>query len=180
MKESWVPRGIYIPLRRRLTPSYNESIAKSSRLAKESSRSVFSCPESSVFAPVMGDPSLPPPPNARFLFGSSALDDSYRPLPSLYLAFLAIWAISALAWTISTWRNRFLQVRCLPFLVLFDRNGSVLSVSWSLSMVSNTDRCVLFPFCPFNRPSVLLVRAFAWQPKDFNFVCNSMCELAIV
>lgn len=41
------------------------------------------------------------------------LDDSYRPLPSVYLAFLAIWAVSGFSWGLSSWRSRHFQV---PFL----------------------------------------------------------------
>jgi hypothetical protein len=43
------------------------------------------------------------------------LEDSYRPLPSVYLVFLAIWAVSGFSWGLSSWRNRHYQV---PFLFL--------------------------------------------------------------
>ncbi|GLT66290.1 hypothetical protein SLA2020_386610 [Shorea laevis] len=36
----------------------------------------------------------------------AALDDSYRPMPSIYLAFLSLWFISACSWTINTYRTR--------------------------------------------------------------------------
>ncbi|KAJ0075971.1 hypothetical protein Patl1_34077 [Pistacia atlantica] len=38
-----------------------------------------------------------------------SLDESYRPLPSLYLAFLSIWFFSACSWTINTYKNRHFQ-----------------------------------------------------------------------
>uniref|UniRef100_UPI003D9F344B uncharacterized protein LOC141825153 n=1 Tax=Curcuma longa TaxID=136217 RepID=UPI003D9F344B len=65
----------------------------------------------------MGDASLPPPPPDRFLFGSPSLDESYRPLPSIYLAFLVIWAVSAFTWTVNTWRNRFFQTNHLQWML---------------------------------------------------------------
>uniref|UniRef100_A0A2N9ID05 THH1/TOM1/TOM3 domain-containing protein n=1 Tax=Fagus sylvatica TaxID=28930 RepID=A0A2N9ID05_FAGSY len=37
------------------------------------------------------------------------LNESYRPLPSLYLAFLSIWVFSACSWTINTYKNRHFQ-----------------------------------------------------------------------
>ncbi|KAG6495542.1 hypothetical protein ZIOFF_043368 [Zingiber officinale] len=69
----------------------------------------------------MGDALLPLPPPNPFLFGSSALDDSYRPLPSIYLVFLSIWAVSTFTWTFNTWRNKFFQVRCDSATVLASR-----------------------------------------------------------
>ncbi|OAY72017.1 hypothetical protein ACMD2_16908 [Ananas comosus] len=44
-----------------------------------------------------------------FYMNSSGMDVSYRPLPSLYLAFLAIWAVSGFSWTFNTWRSRHFQ-----------------------------------------------------------------------
>ncbi|KAK6284491.1 hypothetical protein POUND7_003443 [Theobroma cacao] len=38
------------------------------------------------------------------------LDESYRPLPSLYLGFLSIWFFSACSWTFNTYKNRHFQV----------------------------------------------------------------------
>ncbi|KAJ7963050.1 putative Transmembrane protein [Quillaja saponaria] len=37
------------------------------------------------------------------------LDESYRPLPSLYFTFLSIWVVSACSWTINTYKNRHFQ-----------------------------------------------------------------------
>ncbi|RRT68682.1 hypothetical protein B296_00008664 [Ensete ventricosum] len=62
----------------------------------------------------MEDSSLSPRPS-HFLLGSSTLDELYRPLPWLYLAFLVIWALSAFSWIVNTWRNRFVQVRRIIF-----------------------------------------------------------------
>ncbi|KAG6480320.1 hypothetical protein ZIOFF_063820 [Zingiber officinale] len=96
----------------------------------------------------MGDASLPPPPPPdRFLFGSPSLDESYRPLPSIYLAFLAIWAVAAFTWTVNTWRNRFFQVRSrfwhlqLRILVLRQcrvAKGQTNHLQWMLASVPVT------------------------------------------
>lgn len=43
-------------------------------------------------------------------------DESYRSLPSVYLAFLTIWFISVCSWTLNTYKNRHLQV---AFLIAF-------------------------------------------------------------
>ncbi|KAF3334834.1 Lung seven transmembrane receptor [Carex littledalei] len=45
------------------------------------------------------------------------LDDSYRPLPSVYLAFLAIWAVSGFSWGLSSWRNRHFQANNLQWML---------------------------------------------------------------
>lgn len=38
------------------------------------------------------------------------IDESYRPLPWLYLAFLSIWFVSACSWTLNTYKKRQFQV----------------------------------------------------------------------
>ncbi|XVE52047.1 hypothetical protein DITRI_Ditri02bG0089200 [Diplodiscus trichospermus] len=43
------------------------------------------------------------------------LDDSYRPLPSLYLGFLSIWFLSACSWTFNTYKNRHFQINNLQW-----------------------------------------------------------------
>lgn len=43
------------------------------------------------------------------------LDESFRPLPSLYLAFLLIWFLSACSWTINTYKNRHFQANNLQW-----------------------------------------------------------------
>ncbi|GMY34333.1 transmembrane protein [Fagus crenata] len=43
------------------------------------------------------------------------LNESYRPLPSLYLAFLSIWVFSACSWTINTYKNRHFQTNNLQW-----------------------------------------------------------------
>ncbi|XXG45836.1 hypothetical protein AAC387_Pa02g0812 [Persea americana] len=43
------------------------------------------------------------------LFFPVAVDEAYRPLPYLYLAFLAIWFVYAFSWTINTWKKRHFQ-----------------------------------------------------------------------
>ncbi|KAJ4831727.1 hypothetical protein Tsubulata_038279 [Turnera subulata] len=40
----------------------------------------------------------------------AGLDESYRPLPSVYLALLSIWFVSACSWTFNTYKNRHFQV----------------------------------------------------------------------
>ncbi|XP_068642142.1 uncharacterized protein [Aristolochia californica] len=47
------------------------------------------------------------------VYGLAWLDDSYRPLPFLYLGFLVVWFVSASAWMINTWRNRPFQANNL-------------------------------------------------------------------
>lgn len=54
------------------------------------------------------------------------LDESYRPLPSLYLAFFSFWFVSACSWTFNTFKNRHFQVTShsvffffFPFLRLY-------------------------------------------------------------
>ncbi|XP_068638529.1 uncharacterized protein [Aristolochia californica] len=49
------------------------------------------------------------------VYGSAGLDDSYRPLPFLYLGFLVIWFVSASTWMINTWRNRHFQANNLQW-----------------------------------------------------------------
>ncbi|XP_072957829.1 uncharacterized protein [Typha angustifolia] len=56
-------------------------------------------------------------PSNVFYLGTPALDESYRPLPSLYLAFLAIWAVSGFSWTFNTWRNRHFQANNLQWIL---------------------------------------------------------------
>ncbi|CAK9182511.1 unnamed protein product [Ilex paraguariensis] len=41
------------------------------------------------------------------------LDEAYRPLPSIYLAFSMIWFVSACSWTIITYKNRHFQTNNL-------------------------------------------------------------------
>ncbi|KAK9231946.1 hypothetical protein WN943_022187 [Citrus x changshan-huyou] len=43
------------------------------------------------------------------------LDESFRPLPSLYLAFLSIWFLSACSWTINTYKNRHFRANNLQW-----------------------------------------------------------------
>ncbi|KAJ4821490.1 transmembrane protein [Rhynchospora pubera] len=45
------------------------------------------------------------------------LEDSYRPLPSVYLAFLAIWALSGFSWGLNSWRNRHYQANNLQWML---------------------------------------------------------------
>ncbi|KAK9266108.1 hypothetical protein L1049_025275 [Liquidambar formosana] len=45
----------------------------------------------------------------------AGLDESYRPLPSLYLIFLSIWFVSACSWTINTYKNRHFQANNLQW-----------------------------------------------------------------
>ncbi|XP_020105457.1 uncharacterized protein LOC109722022 isoform X2 [Ananas comosus] len=52
-----------------------------------------------------------------FYMNSSGMDVSYRPLPSLYLAFLAIWAVSGFSWTFNTWRSRHFQANNLQWIL---------------------------------------------------------------
>ncbi|KAK8933912.1 hypothetical protein KSP39_PZI015723 [Platanthera zijinensis] len=49
-------------------------------------------------------------PASLFHLRSAAMDDSYRPLPTLYLVFLAIWCLSTFSWALNTMRNRHFQV----------------------------------------------------------------------
>ncbi|KAJ8773478.1 hypothetical protein K2173_004308 [Erythroxylum novogranatense] len=46
---------------------------------------------------------------------SIGLDDSYRPLPSVYLVLLSIWLISACSWTFNTYKNRHFQTNNLQW-----------------------------------------------------------------
>ncbi|KAL0010353.1 hypothetical protein SO802_005461 [Lithocarpus litseifolius] len=43
------------------------------------------------------------------------LNESYRPLPSVYLAFFSIWVFSACSWTINTYKNRHFQTNNLQW-----------------------------------------------------------------
>ncbi|THU72688.1 hypothetical protein C4D60_Mb04t14820 [Musa balbisiana] len=112
----------------------------------------------------MGDPSLPPPSNARFLFGSSALDDSYRPLPSLYLAFLAIWAISAFAWTINTWRNRFPQTSNLQWMLASIPLTKTLQLALSFSFWYS---CINLQICSLWMSFGVYVTGILFQTASF-------------
>ncbi|KAG5523461.1 hypothetical protein RHGRI_035315 [Rhododendron griersonianum] len=42
--------------------------------------------------------------------GSESIDEAYRPLPCLYLAFTSIWFVSTFFWTFNTYKNRHFQV----------------------------------------------------------------------
>uniref|UniRef100_A0A5B7CBG1 Transmembrane protein n=1 Tax=Davidia involucrata TaxID=16924 RepID=A0A5B7CBG1_DAVIN len=50
-------------------------------------------------------------------FGASrfGFDEAYRPLPSLYLAFMSIWFVSACSWTINTYKHRHFQTNNLQW-----------------------------------------------------------------
>ncbi|XP_050231473.1 uncharacterized protein LOC126680390 [Mercurialis annua] len=43
------------------------------------------------------------------------IDESYRPLPSVYLALLFIWLISGFSWTLNTFKNRHFQTSNLEW-----------------------------------------------------------------
>ncbi|XP_024022536.1 uncharacterized protein LOC21408914 isoform X1 [Morus notabilis] len=45
----------------------------------------------------------------------AALNESYRPLPALYLAFWSIWFVSACSWTFNTYKNRHFQTNNLQW-----------------------------------------------------------------
>ncbi|KAJ4840233.1 hypothetical protein Tsubulata_050569 [Turnera subulata] len=45
----------------------------------------------------------------------AGLDESYRPLPSVYLALLSIWFVSACSWTFNTYKNRHFQTNNLQW-----------------------------------------------------------------
>ncbi|KAG8643397.1 hypothetical protein MANES_11G035900v8 [Manihot esculenta] len=45
------------------------------------------------------------------------LDESYRPLPSVCLALLTIWLLSAFSWTINTYKNRHFQMNNLQWML---------------------------------------------------------------
>ncbi|XP_059458638.1 uncharacterized protein LOC132188240 isoform X1 [Corylus avellana] len=55
-----------------------------------------------------------PPSSGAYRIG---LDESYRPLPSLYLAFLSIWLVSACSWTVNTYKNRHFQTNNLQWML---------------------------------------------------------------
>ncbi|XP_077228505.1 uncharacterized protein LOC143861451 isoform X3 [Tasmannia lanceolata] len=46
---------------------------------------------------------------------SASIEEGYRPLPSLYLGFLLIWIVSAVSWTINTWKKRHFQANNLQW-----------------------------------------------------------------
>ncbi|XP_015894575.2 uncharacterized protein LOC107428537 [Ziziphus jujuba] len=50
---------------------------------------------------------------------SIGIDESYRPLPSLYLAFFSIWFVSACSWTLNTLKNRHFQRNNLQWTLAF-------------------------------------------------------------
>lgn len=45
----------------------------------------------------------------------SGLDESYRPLPSLYLSFMLLWSLFAFCWTLNTYKNRHFQTNNLQW-----------------------------------------------------------------
>ncbi|XP_062087546.1 uncharacterized protein LOC133794345 isoform X2 [Humulus lupulus] len=45
----------------------------------------------------------------------TGIDESYRPLPALYLAFLSIWLVSACSWTFNTYKKRHFQTNNLQW-----------------------------------------------------------------
>ncbi|XP_010917839.1 uncharacterized protein [Elaeis guineensis] len=86
-------------------------------------------------------------PSNLLFFGSPLLDESYRPLPSLYLAFLTIWGVSAFSWTLHTWKNRNFQVnnlqRMLATVPLVKSLQLALSFSFWYSCI-NLQKCSLW------------------------------------
>ncbi|XP_037493626.1 uncharacterized protein LOC105635094 [Jatropha curcas] len=45
------------------------------------------------------------------------LDESYRPLPSVYFALLSVWLVSACSWTINTYKKRHFQMNNLQWML---------------------------------------------------------------
>ncbi|XP_058192528.1 uncharacterized protein LOC131309864 [Rhododendron vialii] len=51
--------------------------------------------------------------------GSESIDEAYRPLPCLYLAFTSIWFVSTFFWTFNTYKNRHFQANKLQWTLAF-------------------------------------------------------------
>ncbi|KAL1814409.1 hypothetical protein ACET3Z_016983 [Daucus carota] len=47
----------------------------------------------------------------------SGLDESYRPLPSVYMAFMMIWSFSAVFWAVNTYKSRYFQTNNLQWVL---------------------------------------------------------------
>lgn len=72
------------------------------------------------------------------------VDESYRVLPSLYLAFLGIWCFSAVSWTLNTWRNRNFQVSKLQWMLASVPMIKTLQLALSFSFWYS---CTKFQIC---------------------------------
>ncbi|EXB74554.1 hypothetical protein L484_026251 [Morus notabilis] len=75
----------------------------------------------------------------------AALNESYRPLPALYLAFWSIWFVSACSWTFNTYKNRHFQVLLplnylITFYVIFHHTSqNLLVLREQLSFIEDED-----------------------------------------
>ena len=97
------------------------------------------------------------------LFFPVAVDEAYRPLPYLYLAFLAIWFVYVFSWTINTWKKRHFQV------IFHLINPLSFFSSETSQYVSRT------PFFPFSRLPDLVTRCiiFLSSFSSLNLVLES-------
>ncbi|KAK3002381.1 hypothetical protein RJ639_021043, partial [Escallonia herrerae] len=57
----------------------------------------------------------------------TGIDEAYWPLPSLYLFFMSLWFISALCWTLNTFKNRHFQE--------FGASGITNNLQWMLAAI---------------------------------------------
>ncbi|XP_058074233.1 uncharacterized protein LOC131222983 [Magnolia sinica] len=63
--------------------------------------------------------------------GATAVDEAYRPLPALYLGFLAIWFVTAFSWTFNTWSKRHFQPNNLQWALASIPSIKVLQLALS-------------------------------------------------
>ncbi|KAF7124711.1 hypothetical protein RHSIM_Rhsim12G0201900 [Rhododendron simsii] len=69
--------------------------------------------------------------------GSESIDEAYRPLPCLYLAFTSIWFVSTFFWTFNTYKNRHFQLvyNLLSLVCHFFGLEQANKLQWTLASV---------------------------------------------
>ncbi|KAJ3670759.1 hypothetical protein LUZ60_008185 [Juncus effusus] len=107
------------------------------------------------------------------------LEDSYRPLPSVHLAFLAIWAVSGFSWGFNTWRNRHFQANNLQWMLSLVPLIKTLQLALSFSFWYS---CINLEVCSLWMSFGVYVTGILFQTASFvSFMLIShgyciMCE----
>ncbi|XP_059458639.1 uncharacterized protein LOC132188240 isoform X2 [Corylus avellana] len=105
-----------------------------------------------------------PPSSGAYRIG---LDESYRPLPSLYLAFLSIWLVSACSWTVNTYKNRHFQTNNLQWMLASVPLIKALQLTLSF----------LFWYSCFNLQVLLLLNYFTSFYVIFHHISQNLSVL---
>ncbi|KAJ6792446.1 Uncharacterized protein M6B38_239560 [Iris pallida] len=95
---------------------------------------------------------------------ATLVDESYRPLPALYLSFLAIWGLSAFFWTLNTWRNRHFQMSNLQWMLASVPLLKALQLALSFSFWYS---CTNFEICSLWISFGVYVTGILFQTASF-------------